>query len=124
MKPGVYDLSLYRGDTYRWTFKLWADPGKTQPLDLTGVTVKSEIRDKPGGPPTLLTCTITAPPTSGVIDMVLATAQWVTIPAGGVWDMQLTYADGTVRTVVAGKVTVTADVTDSISAVARALRTA
>ena len=112
MTPGVFNLDLYRGDTYRWQFKLWTDAEKTDPADLTDVTVKAEIRDKPGG--TKIT----------PLDLhhhrtehhrrrpVRRTASQL-LDAKGSWDLQLTYASGDVATVLAGAVTVTADVTDS-----------
>jgi hypothetical protein len=115
MTPGVYNLALYRGDTYRWQFLLWADVAKTEPADLTDVTVKAEIRDKPGGAIiTPLPCTITAP---NIIDAVLSSAACQALDAKGSWDLQLTYASGDVATVLAGAVTVTADVTDSTETV-------
>ena len=112
MTPGNLTLALYRGDSYAWTFVLWADADKTVPVDLTGVTVKAEIRDKPGG--TLITplaLTVTLPNT---IDAALDAASSALLAAsGGAWDLQLTYPDGTVATVLAGVVRVTMDVTDS-----------
>ena len=39
-----YPLRIYRGDTYRWRFMLWADPDRTVAVDLTGVVVGAEIR--------------------------------------------------------------------------------
>ena len=42
MIPADYNLTLYRGDTGRWRFVLWADAGKTQPLDLTGASKLGE----------------------------------------------------------------------------------
>jgi len=111
MTPGKYDLNLYRGDTYRWTFRLWADEGKTQPVDLTGATVKSEIREKTGGISiSEIVCTLGGP---GEILAELDPAAFATIPASGVWDLQVTFPDGTVRSMLAGKVTTTGDVTDS-----------
>ncbi len=38
-----YPLGIYRGDTHRWSFTLWADAGKTTPADLTGVAVAAWI---------------------------------------------------------------------------------
>lgn len=109
--PGAYSLSLYRGDTYRWQFKLWDDADKTVPTDLTGVTPKAEIRDKPSGVvKASLACTIVVP---NIIDALLSAADCGNLPAKGVWDLQLTYADGDIATVLAGSVDVTADVTDS-----------
>jgi hypothetical protein len=109
--PGQYPLSLYRGDTYRWQFKLWADADRTQPADLTGVEAKAQIRDRPGGAIIVgLICTISLP---NIIDVVLNAGLSVTLPQVCVWDLQLTYASGDVNTVLAGPVAVTPDVTDS-----------
>jgi hypothetical protein len=116
MTPGKYALLIYRGDSYKWQFKLWSDTAKTVPLDLTGVTVKAEIRDKPGGNVLgALTCVVTLP---NIIDASLAAAETATLTSG-VWDLQLTYTGGNVSTVLTGLVTVTMDVTDS-AALARA----
>jgi hypothetical protein len=114
MTPGKYALLIYRGDSYKWQFKLWSDAAKTIPLDLTGVTVKAEIRDKPGGNVLgHLTCVTTMP---NIIDASLTAANTATLTSG-VWDMQLTYAGGDVSTVLTGLVTVTMDVTDSAALV-------
>lgn len=109
MMPGNYSLRVYRGDTFRWTFVLYADDRKTVPADLTGVSVASQVRTRPGGDLVLaLTPTITLPNTIGV---VLSAAQCATLPSAAVWDMQLTYPTGDVSTVLMGGVNVTADVT-------------
>jgi hypothetical protein len=120
MTPGKYTLTIYRGDSYRWQFKLWSDAAKTQPVDLTGVTAKAELRDKSGGAVLgALACVITQP---NIIDASLA-ADDSALLKSGVWDLQLTYAGGDVSTVLAGPMTVTADVTDStVVAAARAGR--
>jgi len=110
--PGSYSLSIYRGDTHRWQFKLWTDEDKTQPADLTDVTVRSEIRDRPSGKRiTPIVCAVTLP---NIIDAELdaATSAAITISRGA-WDLQLTYLSGIVVTVLAGQVFVTADITDS-----------
>jgi hypothetical protein len=110
MNPGTNNLDLYRGDTKRWQFKLWIDVARTQPVDLTGVVAKATIRDKAvGGSFELpLTCTVTVP---NIIDMVLTANQSNTLPAVGVWDLQLTYPSGDIITPLKGAVTVTQDVT-------------
>ena len=115
--PGEYDLHLYRGDSAVWQFRLWADDAHTVPVDLTGATVKAEIRDKSAGP--LVTELVVSVAMPNTVDMELTPELWVTIPAAGVWDLQLTLADGTVQTPVAGKVTATPDVTDSVAAPVR-----
>ena len=111
--PGGYDLAVYRGDSYSWQFNLWQDAAKTIPFNLTGYTVKSEIRDSPGGVTIIaLTSAVTLPNT---IVLTLSSANSHILPEGsGVWDLQLTHtSDGWVSTVVKGGVTVTDDVTDS-----------
>ncbi len=110
MMPGECPLDLYRGDTRRYQFKLWADAAKTVPADLTGVTAAAMIRDKATGGTFAveLACTITQP---NIIDIPITTD--ATFPAKGVWDLQLTYPNSDIVTVLKGPVTVTADVTYS-----------
>ena len=112
MIPGNYQLLIYCGDTSRWQFKLWQDTAKTVPVDLTGVTVKAEIRDKAAGVVLgQLTCAVTMP---NIINASITAAASATLK-NGVWDMQLTYASGDVSTVLAGPVKCTLDVTDSVA---------
>lgn len=111
MMPATLPLDIYRGDTARWQFKLWADPEKTDPVDLTGVVAKAEIRDKSGGSKiSELACVITTPNT---INMTLDAATSRALPNKGFWDLQLTYPSNDVNTILSGAVTVTPDITDS-----------
>jgi hypothetical protein len=102
-------LALYRGDTHRWQFRLWADATKTSPVDLTTATVKSEIRSNSGSVVTTLICAITLPNTIDVELSAVESAKLTTPPAQ--WDLQLTWATGDVQTPVAGAVMVQQDVT-------------
>ena len=107
--PQSYSLRVYRGDTARWTFVLWADVRKTMPSDLTGVVVASQIRVRPGGDVlATLACTVSLP---NMINAVLPAAVSATLLNLAVWDLQLTYPSGDVVTVLAGAVNTTADVT-------------
>jgi hypothetical protein len=115
MQPASLPLDFYRGDSQRLQVRLWSQvpsngtPGI--PYDLTGITAKSEIRDRPAGTNiTEMACIITLP---NIIDIYLAPADSHKLPAKGVWDLQLTYGSGDVKTPLAGPVTVTPDVTDS-----------
>jgi len=112
MKPGAMPLDLYRGDTAAWQFRLYEDENKTQPSDLTGVEAEAQIRDRSGGQKiTNMACVVTLP---NIIDVTLAAADSQALQiTRGYWDLQLTYADATVHTIVAGGVTVTPDITDS-----------
>jgi hypothetical protein len=118
MNPGTGNLDIYRGDTKRWQFNLWADAKRTVPADLAGVTAIATIRDKAlgGSYETALTCVVTLP---NIIDMTLTAAQSRTLPAIGVWDLQLTYPSGDVFTPIRGAVIVTQDVTRPNVAVVR-----
>src|SRR5262245_53087720 len=108
MQPANLPLELYRGDSMRMRFTLF---NQQQPVDLTGVIAKAEIRDRPAGNKIIpLTCTITQP---NIIDIVLEAIDSEGLPVAGVWDLQLTYSSGEVKTPLAGQVTVTPDVTDS-----------
>jgi hypothetical protein len=112
--PQKLDLNLYRGDTERFQLQYWDDEGETVPADLTGVTFKSEMRDKPGGANLLATFAVSSS-APGVIDVLIDAATSAALPASGSWDLQLTYASGDVKTIVYGKVKVTMDTTDSVA---------
>jgi hypothetical protein len=111
MTPGSYDLCIYRGDTGRWRFICWQDAAKTMPSDFTGASAAAQIRDRPGGNMvTQLYCGVTAPNT---VDVAVLAVDSALLPPRGVWDLQLTYASSDIRTLVAGKVLVTGDVTQA-----------
>jgi len=142
MTPGAFNLTIYRGDTYHWQFTLWKDADKTEPVDLTGVTANAEIRNRPGGATVVpMDCTVA----DNTVAMTLSAAASSQLPLGavptaqpgsfgvavptntlpdwlGAWDLQLTFANGDVNTILAGTVTVTADVTFSQGAQAAALK--
>lgn len=119
MRPGTYDLDLYRGDTYQWQFVLWDNPEQSQPVDLTGATVAAEIRDQSAGAVIIpLVLVVTLP---NIIDATLSNTDCQACPTKGVWDLQITFPGTIVRTVLSGDVRVTPDVTDSQPAPALAL---
>ena len=110
--PAVFNLKLYRGDTATWVFTLWQDRQRTQPVDLTTASPKSEIRERHGGPLILALPLKTTLP--NVIEAELSQEDSLKLNRrSAVWDLQLTLDDGTVATVVSGHVFVTPSVTDS-----------
>lgn len=116
--PGNYNLTnLWRGDSYSWRFLLYDDDERTIPTDLAGATVAAEIREKSAGSSVVkLACTVTEP---NIIDMDLTPGMYVTCPSKGVWDLQVSFPGGRVRTRLEGTVSVKGDVTDSVAMVAR-----
>lgn len=120
MIPGTYGLNIYAGDDHAWRFVLWADVEKTEAADLTGMSVKAEIRDRPGGATIVAAhVAVTLPNT---VDVSLTPADTRACPASGRWDLQLTDAGGRVATVLAGAVKVIGDITDSSAGAAAAAR--
>lgn len=110
--PASYPLDLYRGDTFRVKFKLWKDKAKTDPVDLAGVAVAAQIRSQPNSSAILqeLLCTVTLP---NIIEVSMTPDETAKLPSAGAWDLQLTYPNTDVQTILAGPVTVTVDVTRS-----------
>ena len=109
MQPANLPLDLYRGDSGR--MQVTVSDKAQQPVDLTGVVAKAEIRDRPAGTTIVpLICVVTLP---NIIDVTLLAADSQKLPSKGVWDLQLTYASGDVKTLLVGQVQVTTDVTDS-----------
>lgn len=120
MTPAKLDLRLYRGDTYRWAYRLWADSAHILPLDLSDAIVESQIREKAAGAIIVNLDVSTAVDVDSAVEQIviidLKTAHWEgdpAIPTRGAWDLQLTDTEGNVLTPVAGIVDVTLDVTDS-----------
>ena len=113
-KPAKVSLNIYRGDSEAWTFRFYADAAMTIPYDLTGGTGKAQIRDLPGGVLLVeLDVTITEP---NQVDVSLDAGDSAALTAKqGVWDLEVTAADGTVNTLAAGAVFITADVTTLVS---------
>ncbi|HWP71216.1 MAG TPA: hypothetical protein VNM36_08950 [Gemmatimonadaceae bacterium] len=107
--PSTYPLTIYRGDTHRWQFRLWADAAKTSPVDLTEATATSEIRSHSGTLVTALACAIALP---NIIDVELSAAASKTLTTTpSHWDLQLLWTNGDVQTPVGGAVTLQLDAT-------------
>lgn len=106
--PAYFSLEFYRGDDFRKQFRLWADKKKTIPADLTGAEASADIRAAPMAlPAASLECVITG----NVIDVSLPGPDTILVPKNGYWDLQITYASGEIRTVVAGGVSVRPGIT-------------
>lgn len=123
MQPASQDLEIYQGDTFTFFFRLrnrvWDEETQTYIggtyIDLTNYTGKAQIRATADDPTVLQELTVTlanqATLPGGVL-VSLTAAQTAALPTtGGVWDVQLTSPTSEVQTFIAGRVTVTREVT-------------
>lgn len=115
MVPATYNPAFYQGDTWELQFTITRTVNAvTTPWDLTNFTVKSQLRKLASSATVTLefTC-IKIDATNGVCKISATPTQTKDIKAGNyVWDLQL--KDDTtddVTTILAGRVTVTSEVT-------------
>lgn len=118
MIPGSYDLTIYQGDTFRFTFRLRESVSRAF-IDLTGCTVSSQIRALPSSATPLVAF-------AGVVEdqvampggatLSLTPTETAGLAATGdgdsyVWDVQIIWPGGAIETYLRGNVTVLAQVT-------------
>jgi hypothetical protein len=110
MRPQVFPLALYRGDSYGWQFRVWDDQPGGQPTDLAGVTAAAQVRDRPGGQVVMpLECAVVEP---NLVNVNLPASAWGDLQLRhAAWDLELTFPGGAVVTIVAGPAEVVQDVT-------------
>ena len=109
-QPADQDLTITRGDTETLVVTITTD-GST-PVDITGRTYSSQIRTQQDSTTikASFTCTVTSG-AAGQVTCVLSATSSAALSAGlYFWDLQET-ASGTVSTILAGNITVLADVT-------------
>jgi len=109
-QPADQDLIITRGDTETLVVTITTD-GST-PVNITGRTYASQIRSQQDSTTikASFTCTVTSA-VNGQVTCVLSATSSAALSAGlYFWDLQET-ASGVVSTILAGTVTVLADVT-------------
>jgi hypothetical protein len=108
--PASKSLDLYRGDTFPFAARLWSDDAMTAPVDLTDVIAAAQLRSDPADALILaMTCVIELP---NIVHLTIEADDWPELTCERArWDLELTYPDGSVRTVLAGPVRITSDVT-------------
>jgi hypothetical protein len=109
-QPADQDLIITRGDTETLVVTITTD-GST-PVNITGRTYASQIRTQQDSTTVKasFTCTVTSG-AAGEVTCVLSSTSSAALSAGlYFWDLQET-ASGVVSTILAGTVTVLADVT-------------
>ena len=104
---------LIRGDTWRRSWIIKDETG--QPIDLTGASARLQVRDKRDevlAYARMDNGMITIDPLQGRIDMVVPASITKDFPiASHRFDLELTFADGTVRTIEQSTLQVIEDVT-------------
>ena len=109
-QPADQDLIITRGDTETLVVTITTD-GSTA-VDITGRTYSSQIRTQQDSTTikASFTCTVTSG-AAGQVTCVLSAASSATLSAGlYFWDLQEN-ASGVISTILAGNITVLADVT-------------
>lgn len=119
MKPATLNIEIYKGDDFSLFFRIReklanGDPGPY--LNLTGSTGKAQIRQTEDTATVAAEFTVTigdqvATPGAVLCELSSALTGALTITNPGKWDIQLTHADGKVRTYLAGSVTLIKEVT-------------
>jgi hypothetical protein len=108
--PATQDLTITRGDTETIVVTLTTDG--TTAIDVTGRTYTAQLRSTPDISviSASFTCTVTNGAAGEVTCVMSSTASAELSPGFFYWDLQEN-ASGTISTVLAGTVTVLADVT-------------
>lgn len=119
MKPATQNIEIYKGDDFSIFFRIReklanGDPGNY--VDLTGAVGKAQIRQNEDSTTVDAEFTVTIGDqvqTPGAVLCELSSIQTgaLSITSPGKWDVQLTHADGKVRTYLAGTVTLIKEVT-------------
>lgn len=115
--PAPFDLQIYQGDSYDLFFRVKArnGVGDLVYLDLTGSTPKAQIRASKTSPTAAaeLTANISDQTTltGGVLLHITPAVSAALTLTAGVWDCEILFASGDKKTVLAGDVTVTPEVT-------------
>lgn len=124
--PKRYDLSIFRGDTPKFTFNLKDSEGAA--LDLTGATAKVEIKTKSeGSEGTVVTPGPSVDSTNFATGVVviefsseatnaMAVASQPTYIEALIWELEITDSGGNVRTYLGGLIDMHEDIVENVGA--------
>lgn len=104
-------ITVAQGSTYTDTVTLTQSNGS--PLNLTGYTVRSQIRDAAGVLVGTFTCTVTDPTTGVIARSMAKTITAALVPSATIkhaWGIELTQPSGAVLPEIQGGVIVTPEV--------------
>lgn len=109
-RPASLDIQMWKNDTWQQVFSLTAN---NSAINLSAATVTIQVRTTATSPTAALTLTEGAGITvGGSLNNQITLKKIVDISAGVyVWDLQVLYGDGTVKTYLEGSFEVYEDVT-------------
>jgi hypothetical protein len=106
-RPTLVDLELYQGDDF--AVQLTVTNADNTPANLSGALARAQIRS--AAPSADVAAAFSGSISANVVTLSLAHAASALLSGNYVWDCHLTYPGGTVATIAAGRVRVSAEVT-------------
>jgi hypothetical protein len=113
MLPVNRNISIYKGDTFDLEFRLRARSGEGDPggyVNLTGATGKAQIRLTEDSAEVLAEFAVTCG-ADGTVLITLTAEQTAALVNGGMYDVQIEFPDGSIKTYLRGTVSVVKEVT-------------
>ena len=110
LRPAQYNVKIWRNDSWAQTFALLAD---TTPIDLSGCTILIQVRPTPSSASVVLELTTddSSIGIGGVDSNQITLNKIVGVAAGTyVYDMNVTFPSGEVKTYLWGNFIVTEDI--------------
>jgi hypothetical protein len=110
LRPAQYNVKIWRNDSWAQTFALLAD---TTPIDLSGCTILIQVRPTPSSASVVLELTTddSSIGIGGVDNNQITLNKIVDVAAGTyVYDMNVTFPSGEVKTYLWGNFIVTEDI--------------
>lgn len=113
--PAQQNISIYKGDSFSFSFTLFqrdenGDP-TTDPVDLTDAEAKAQIRSTEDSGAVMAEFDVEHDDEGGTVTLSLGPVATTALVSNGVWDVQLTYPDGTVKTYLHGNMSLVKEVT-------------
>ena len=115
-KPAKHNITIYQGATLR-DMTTWKSGNPATPVDLTGCTARMQARAKITDTSTLLSLTtenggIVLGGTAGTVAINMSASDTAAITwKSAVYDLEIVFADTTVRRLLAGSISISPEVT-------------
>lgn len=114
MAANPVDLNLYQGDDFAAMVTVRTSDGS--PADITGYTALAQMRREVADSDAVVAATFTSTVSSPYVILSLAHTVTEDLTGRYVWDLQVTSGTGAITTILAGRVSVTAEVSRAASA--------